>query len=222
VENRLKGIRGVIFDFDFTLADSSKGVVNCVNYALRTLGLAEFPEKEITKTIGLTLEHIFTELLGEQQEDKIEQFKYFFIKRADEVMANLTKLFTETPEVIKTLSDNKMKLGIVSTKFRYRIESILRRENLLDFFGVIIGGEDVTFLKPNPSGLLLGVKKLNLPSSEVIYVGDSLTDAEKANRANISFIAVLSGVTPREAFSQYQVREFLGNLSELPKLLCIK
>jgi phosphoglycolate phosphatase len=137
-------------------------------------------------------------------------------------MANLTELFTETSSVIKRLYNHGFKLGIVSTKFRYRIEAILSRENLLDNFEVIVGGEDISTLKPNPFGLLLAAKKLNLLHSEVIYIGDSTTDAETANRADISFIAVLSGVTPRKAFSQYQVREFLSDLSELPNLLCIE
>lgn len=134
-------------------------------------------------------------------------------------MADLTILFTETPGIIKGLYNKGIKLGIVSTKFRYRIEAILRRENLLNFFEVIVGGEDISTLKPNPSGLLLAVKKLNITSSEVIYIGDSIIDAETANRAGIPFIAVLSGVTPRIAFSRSQVRFFLKNISELPNIL---
>lgn len=221
-KNEVREIRGIIFDFDFTLADSSKGVVECVNYALQELGFTKFPEKEINKTIGLTLEHTFINLLGELPLDKTEKFKHFFIKRADEIMADFTILFTETPGVIKGLYNKGLKLGIVSTKFRYRIEAILRRENLLDFFEVIVGGEDVSILKPNPSGLLLAVKQLSLTSSEVIYIGDTIIDAETANRAGISFIAVLSGVTPRIDFSRSQVRDFLKNISELPNILNIK
>ncbi len=221
-KNEIKGIKGVIFDFDFTLADSSKGVVKCVNYALKELGFAEFTKNDIIKTIGLTLEHTFINLVGEQHVDKTEKFKYFFIKKADEIMADFTILFTETPDVIKGLYNNGFKLGIVSTKFRYRIKAILSRENLLDYFEVIVGGEDVQMLKPDPFGLLLAVKKLNLPISKVIYIGDSTIDAETANRADISFIAVLSGVTPRKVFSRYQVREFLNNLSDLPNILYIK
>ena len=69
-------------------------------------------------------------------------------------------------------------------------------------------------------GLLLAIQKLNLTSSEVTYIGDSTIDAETANKAEIAFIAVLSGVTPRIAFNQYKVRGFINNLSELPILLC--
>jgi phosphoglycolate phosphatase len=204
------------------LADSSKGVLECANYALQELGFRKFPEKEINKTIGLTLEHTLIKLVGKQHIDKTEKFKHLFIKKADEVMADLTVLFTETPRVIQILYEKGIKLGIVSTKFRYRIASILSRENLLDFFEVIVGGEDVSALKPDPSGLLLAVKELNLKPSEVIYIGDSIIDAETANRAGISFIAVLSGVTPRNIFSQSQVRDFLNNVSEIPNILGIK
>ena len=220
--NELSSIKGVIFDFDFTLANSSKCVVKCVNYALSQLGLAEYPEKEIHKTIGLSLEHTLIQLVGVQHLDKIESFKHFFIKKADDVMAKFTVLFTDTPSVIKRLYNHGFKLGIVSTKFRYRIESILSRENLLDNFEVIVGGEDIPTPKPNPFGLLLAVKNLNLLHSEVIYIGDSTTDADTANRVDILFIAVLSGVTPRKAFNQYQVRGFLNDLSELPNSLRIE
>ncbi|MFX1375406.1 MAG: HAD family hydrolase [Promethearchaeota archaeon] len=215
IQNRFINFRGIIFDFDFTLADSSKGVEECVNYALNRLGYEEFPAKEINKTIGLTLDHTFLKLIGKQYSDKTEKFKELFIKRADEVMADLTVLFSETPMAIELLHNKGIKLGIVSTKFRYRIESILKRENLLNCFKVIVGGEDVSTLKPDPSGLLLAVKELNLTPSEVVYIGDSVTDAETAERAGITFIAILSGVTPRTAFNKYQVKEVLNNVSEL-------
>ncbi|MFW9940230.1 MAG: HAD family hydrolase [Candidatus Thorarchaeota archaeon] len=217
--NKKTEIKAIIFDFDFTLADSSKGVFECVNYALQELGFRRFPKNEINKTIGLTLDHTLVKLVGKQHSDKTEKFKHFFIKKADEVMADLTVLFTETPRVVQVLYNKGIKLGIVSTKFRYRIAAILSRENLLNCFEVIVGGEDISALKPDPSGLLLAIKKLKISPSEVVYIGDSLTDAETANRAGISFIAILSGVTPQIAFARYKVRDFLKNISELPKIL---
>jgi phosphoglycolate phosphatase len=219
LKDRIGNINGIIFDFDFTLADSSKGVVECINYALKELGFSEAAKEEIYETIGLTLEHTFLKLVGENFIDKSEQFKYLFVKRADEVMAGLTSLFDKTSSVIRKLFKMNIKLGIVSTKFRYRIETILTREKLLDFFEVIIGGEDISSHKPDPSGLLLAIKNLNLDSTEVIYIGDSITDAQTANNAQISFIAVLSGVTSRKDFGKLEVDTFLNDISELPKIL---
>jgi phosphoglycolate phosphatase len=137
-------------------------------------------------------------------------------------MSDFTELFIETLSVIKLLHSKGIKLGIVSTKFRYRIMDILEREELLDFFDVIIGGEDVREHKPDPKGLLEAIKKLNLSISQIIYVGDSLTDAETAFRASIPFIAVLSGVTTQNDFKNYKDIQFIKDVSEIPKLLHLK
>ena len=222
LKNILRDIKGIIFDFDFTLADSSKGVVECVNYALKELGFSKAAEKEIYKTIGLTLEHTFINLVGNDYPGKTKEFRKLFIKRADEVMADLTILFSETSNVIKRLYEMNIKLGIASTKFRYRIEHILERENLLGYFDVIVGGEDVPTLKPDPSALLLAVQKLDLNPSEVVYIGDSITDAQAANNAKIPFIAVLSGVTTQKDFNGLVVSRFLNNISEIPEVLFTK
>ncbi|MHA1931786.1 MAG: HAD family hydrolase [Promethearchaeota archaeon] len=218
----INDLRGIVFDFDFTLADSSKGVIECINYAVKKLGFTEFSNEKIKKTIGLTLENTFTYLVGKQHLDKAEKFKHYFIEKADEIMSDFTELFIETLSVIKLLHSKGIKLGIVSTKFRYRIMDILEREELLDFFDVIIGGEDVREHKPDPKGLLEAIKKLNLSISQIIYVGDSLTDAETAFRASIPFIAVLSGVTTQNDFKNYKDIQFIKDVSEIPKLLHLK
>ena len=45
----------VLFDFDFTLADSSAGIITCINYALSKMGLGESSTEDINKTVGLYL-----------------------------------------------------------------------------------------------------------------------------------------------------------------------
>jgi len=48
-------MHAVIFDFDYTLADSSQGTTECVNFALRTLNLPIASYEMVCKTIGLSL-----------------------------------------------------------------------------------------------------------------------------------------------------------------------
>ena len=50
-------VQAMICDFDFTLADSSPGVVACVNEALAGLGLPPASADRIHATIGLSLPH---------------------------------------------------------------------------------------------------------------------------------------------------------------------
>ena len=211
--------RTVLFDFDYTLADSSRGIVECVNYALSGMGLPQVPAEEIRRTIGLSLPNILTRLAGMEHAERSHEFGRLFVERADEVMADLTKVFDDIPKIIEHLKDEGLSLGIVSTKFRHRIEEVLRRVDLLEPFDVIVGGEDVSSHKPDPESLLKAIEKMKSSLSTSIYVGDSVTDAETAKRAEVPFIAVLSGVTPRDAFARYSVFGIIENLREIIDLM---
>ncbi|MDE0014780.1 MAG: HAD-IA family hydrolase [Candidatus Poribacteria bacterium] len=211
-------VQAIIFDFDYTLADSSEGIIECINFALDRLGLPLAADDEIRKTIGLSLPDALVMLVGKEYVEHTDEFTRLFVERADEVMTDMTELFDIVPETVAALRKLSIRLGIVTLKYRYRIESVLRREQLMDAFEVIIGFEDVSEQKPNPTGLIAAMERLNCVRQNCFYVGDSLTDAKTAQQANIDFIAVLSGVTPRAAFEAYDVYAVLKDVSELLNL----
>jgi len=69
-------------------------------------------------------------------------------------MTDLTFLFQNTPVTLERLHKEGRKTAIVSTKFRCRIEKILKKEAVLQYIDLIIGGEDVKKHKPDAEGLL--------------------------------------------------------------------
>ncbi|MBN1219880.1 MAG: HAD-IIIA family hydrolase [Anaerolineae bacterium] len=207
----------IVFDFDYTLADSSKGVVECINFALSSLSLPTVSAQQACRTIGLSLPHTFERLTGKEETTLSDEFGRLFKVRADKIMVNSTVLLAPVPQTVKFLKQHGIKLGIVSTKFRRRIETILAREGLSGFFDVIVGGEDVIKHKPDPEGLNLALNRLRCSPADSLYVGDSLTDAETASRVGIPFVAVLSGTTGKEEFRGYNVTKFLENLGDLTK-----
>lgn len=206
----------LIFDFDYTLADSSRGAIECVNYALERMGLPRAPDAAVCRTIGLSLGDTFAALGGDRDAGSRERFTRLFTERADAAMADLTTLFEEVPSTIKFLQSEGIRLGIVSTKFRYRIEDILAREALSNAFDLIVGGEDVSRHKPHPEGVLKALTELKSPPADTLYVGDSVADAVVARRAGVPFAAVLSGPTTRRDFGRLPVLEFFESLRELP------
>lgn len=208
-------VQAIIFDFDYTLADSSRGVIACFNFALGRLGLPSADDAVIRQTIGLTLPDALVMLGGKEYTRYTDEFTQLFMERADEIMADSTQLFDIVPETIAALRDFGIRLGIFSLKYRYRIETVLKRERLLGAFEVIIGAEDVSEYKPNPKGLLVAMERLNCVRQNCLYVGDSLTDAKTAQRADTDFIAVLSGVTPRATFEAYDAYAILRDVSGL-------
>lgn len=214
-----RAVHTLVFDFDYTLADSSKGVILCVNHALENLGLPPADGERIKRTIGLSLEETDRRLTGREDPNQVREFIRRYVERADETVAGLTVLLPAVPETLRSLQGAGLPLGIISNKFRRRIVTIMEREKVQDCFGVIIGSEDITRHKPDPESLLTAIQRLNGTPASALYVGDSVTDAETAQRAGVPFVAVLSGVTPREHFKEYPVYGIISRLALLPELI---
>ena len=216
------GIQTILFDFDYTLADSSRAVIECVNVAFDGMGLPPVSAEAVRRTIGTSLPDTLARLAGEEHRPRAEEFRAHFRKRSDEIMVAWTEVYPAAAATAASLREMGFRLGIVSTKFRQRIQDTLRREGLLDRFDIIVGGEDVAHFKPDPQGLLMAAKRAGSRPEQVLYVGDSLIDAETARRAQARFLAVLSGMTAREEFDGYQPEGFLAHVGELPGFLGAK
>ena len=169
--------------------------------------------------LGLSIRETFRLLTKRHGPSEAEEFARLFALRADEVMLDNTFLFDSVKPSIERLLDSGKRLAIVTSKFRYRIEAFLKREGLTSAFGVVVGAEDVSELKPSPAGLLLALEGLGSLNHQTVYVGDSVVDAEAAARAGVPFIAVLSGVTPADAFRRYKTHSIIRDLDGLSEAL---
>ena len=65
-----------------------------------------------------------------------------------------TRLFPETLDVLRALKERGARVGIISTKYRFRIHDTMDQHLPADFLDIVVGGEDVTRAKPDPEGLL--------------------------------------------------------------------
>jgi phosphoglycolate phosphatase len=214
-------IQTIIFDFDYTLVDSARGTIDGVNYAFEKMGLPIASDAAVRRAIGLSLPDILTRLAGDAYAKRVDEFTHLFLQRADETMVALAEFYAEVPQTVKALQGLGIHLAIVSQKLRRYIQLILEKENLLEAFEVIVGGRDAPY-KPDPEGLLSAVAQTGSIPENCLYVGDSVTDAETARRAEIAFVAVLSGVTPRTAFESYNVYAILEDVSGLLSLESVR
>lgn len=205
----------IIFDFDYTLADATSGIVSSFNHAFNKLDIPECDTERIRKTVGLPLDRAFIELTNEKNKELIPDFKVFFREKADEVMSKSTVLFEDTINTLQTLKQNGITTGIVTTKYRFRIVETLKLHGISELFDIIIGGEDVKVPKPSPEGLFLAIESLNAQVKDVLYIGDSLVDAKTALAANVDFAAVTTGTTTEYEFSQYPCVKISKSLSGL-------
>lgn len=205
-----------LFDFDYTLADSSRGIVICFRNVLERHGHTGISDETIKRTIGKTLEESFSILTGITSPETLAAYKKEYVKEADTHMTVNTVFFPETVDVLMQLKRQGAKLGIISTKYRYRIHEMLDKHLPANFFDIIIGGEDVKKPKPHPQGIRKALWKLHRTKAETLYIGDSTVDAQAAQQAKVDFAGVLNGMTTREELAAFPHRQILDNLTLLP------
>ncbi|RXA17613.1 HAD family hydrolase [Methanosarcina sp. MSH10X1] len=205
----------ILFDFDYTLADATKGIVSSFNYAFSRLDLPECNPESIKKTVGLPLDKAFIQLTNSRNEALTNRFLSLFREKANKVMSRDTVLYADTVNTLRYLKRSGINTGIVTTKHHFRIVETLNLHGALDLIDIIVGGEDVKVPKPSPEGLLLAIDSLKEERSNVLYIGDSLIDAKTALAANVDFAAVTTGTTEKAEFFQCPCVKIIKNLSEL-------
>jgi phosphoglycolate phosphatase len=214
-------LRAVLFDFDFTLADSTAGAVECVNHALVRCGFPAAEKPAICRSIAYPLPEVLARLTGVDDPAVAAEFAGAFIARADEVMAPLTTLYPDVPATVSQLRRDGYRTAIVSTKFRYRIQAILANHDAGNLFDAIVGGEDVEHHKPHPQPLLRALGRLRLEPEEALYVGDHPVDAQASAAALVPFVAMLSGVAEESEFDGLPRKGMLSRLEQLPRWLAL-
>jgi phosphoglycolate phosphatase len=212
-------VEAILFDFDLTLADSSAGVTECANHALRALDFAPAEPVLVHRTIGLSLVQSFRALTGNDDPGLGAAYAKHFGEHADRVMAELISLYPGAADTIRDLRGRGLRTAIVSTKFRYRIEDILKRADSSGLVDVIVGGEDVAQHKPHPESLLRALRLLDVHPSRAVYVGDHPVDAQAAASAEIPFIGVLTGAMDAESWVAFAPLRIITSVTELPAVL---
>ena len=211
----MKQYRAICFDFDYTLGDSTDSIVAGFQYGFEKLG-HPIPDRETVRgTIGYLLEDAYTLLTGDEDGERRAQFRAYFLEVAKPRQREETTLFPGAAELLRELHSRGVRLGIVSTKSGDTIEYIMNRYGLGDCLEVILGSYDVTRHKPHPEGILTAMERMGVSSEAFLYCGDTVLDAEAAQRAGVDFMAVLNGTTPGEAFQSWPCLCVAQDLKEL-------
>ena len=215
----MKHYSAVCFDFDYTLGDSTDSIVAGFQYGFERLG-HPIPDRETVRgTIGYLLEDAYTMLTGDRDPERQALFRAYFLEVAKPRQREETFLFPGAAELLRGLRARGVRLGIVSTKTGETIEYIMERYGLKDTLEFVIGSYDVTRHKPHPEGILKALDRMGVSKEDFLYCGDTVLDAEAAQRAGVDFAAVLNGTTPAEDFAPWPCVHIAPDLPDLARAL---
>lgn len=190
----------ILFDLDGTLIDSTNAIVDTFHHSYDVHKTSHPSDKEIMALIGYPLDIMYSKLGID--EDKVWDFVATYKEEYRKISTLKTTLLKNAKEAVQEASKFAT-LGIVTTKTGKYSKVLMEHFDLMQYFEVLIGREDVEFPKPDAQPILKALDALDTKGKEVWMIGDTKLDLISAKNANVNSIGVLCGYGNYDTLRQH-------------------
>jgi phosphoglycolate phosphatase len=196
--NKTKPFKAIAFDLDGTLIDSVPDLYVATNATLEELGLCSCSEEQVRSWVGngadKLIERALTFAYGKSIEDAVlQQAMPVFMRHYELNLQHHSKLYEGVKTALEQLDRAGYKLAVVTNKpYRFTIP-LLEAFGICHLFSLVLGGDSLEKMKPDPLPLTHLLTQWQLAPSELLMVGDSKNDIFAAKAAGISSIGLTYG-----------------------------
>jgi HAD superfamily hydrolase (TIGR01549 family) len=200
-ENKKGRIRGVIFDLDGTLIDSSKGIIESLFSAIYSNGVEPaftvndshfFMGKSLKETLEIVVPRTNREL-----KDKIARH---YVDHYYDNQINNAILFPGVEQTLDKLKSKGLKLAVATAKHSFCAKAELEITKVDHYFDTIRGTDEGIPSKPSPELLFEICQKFKMEPRDVLMVGDTDRDVLFARNAGAISCSVTYGNWSKEMF----------------------
>ena len=217
----------IIFDLDGTLINTIDDLGQACNHALSACGFPTHKIEDYPRLVGNGINKLIERALPEEyrQQATVLRLREHFVPYYDAHNCDLTHPYDGIPELLQALKAAGHTLAVASNKYQAATEKIVA-QLFPNTFDVVLGERDGIARKPDPQIVWDIVERTaqntysaEFSGKEILYIGDSLVDAETAKAANLPFIACTWGFCTTEQL-QTAVSDYLvHHPSEILKLV---
>lgn len=210
-------IKAVIFDLDGTLVDSLSSIAYFANSALAHYNYPPIPLEKYRYLVGRGADNLvkgMLEVVGDNTQEAFDNVYPFYNKSYDNNFMYLTTAYSGIPELLDTLKQHGIKLGVLSNKPHNTTVKIVN-ELFQDKIDICYGKREETPRKPDPTALHNMLSELNVKKEECVYVGDTSTDMQTGKNANVFTIGVTWGFRDKQELIEHHADLVVDYPSEI-------
>ena len=208
-----------IFDLDGTILNTLDDLANAVNYALEQHGYPVRSVEEVRIFVGNGVANLISRAVpAGTPEAECAAVLADFKARYREHVNDLTRPYPGIPELLKSLRDAGIKVGVNSNKFDAALQNLCR----IHFDGLydLAAGEcETTPKKPDPTAAQRIMAELGVSPARTIYIGDSAVDLQTAKNAGTASAWVSWGFRRREEMQDCEAVNTFDSVDELREFL---
>jgi len=212
----------VLFDVDGTLLDSRWSIVTAMTLAYEASGLPPPSPDSIKHIVGLSLAEAISTMtpeLGPEWRRVIGESYRNAYMTLDAGARKREPLFPGVVEVLNTLDEAGLLLGVVTGKSRAGLDAVLKRHDLADRF-VTLQTSDNMPSKPAPDLVLKALRETGAEALDTVVVGDTSHDILMAKNAHVRTVGVTWGFHERSVLEEAGADRLADDASDLPELIC--
>jgi len=213
--------RAVLFDLDGTLLDTLRDIANSVNKALRHLGFPQHELEAYKHFIGDGREILAIRTLPEHKRDPatVNKLAASINEEYSEHWADSTCPYQGVPELLNALTISNIKMAILSNKPHKFTEIMVSRLLSPWHFEIVVGALSSVPKKPDPTIALQISRRLGIPSSGFLYLGDSEVDMKTATAADMYPVGALWGFRTADELLLGGAKKLIDHPTDLLSLL---
>ena len=208
--------KAIIFDFDGTLVDSEITIYQCFQGITKHLA----PERiDYAKNIliGPPLRETASEILGPNQQAKLDEFVKLFIEMHDEHAIENTQPYPGVIETLKKLSLKGISMAVATNKRYTPTIKLINHFNWQDYFTYIECSDSQNQIK-NKDEMIQEILKNN-NFNKAFFIGDTVNDGLSANLNQLPFILARYGYGQDQDWSKVNVKRGIQKFSEILQLI---
>lgn len=191
----------IVFDWDGTLADSVKSIVDAIYYSSLDAGLEPPSDYATRSIIGLELVRAIETLFPEQPSKVVERladgYRHHYALRENDI-----SLFDGVAEAVAELNAQGFQLAVATGKGRNGLNHALQESGIQQYFHAS-RCVDECFSKPHPQMLHELMDELGAMPERTVMVGDTSFDLQMAQNAGVASLGVSYGAHPHDELQEY-------------------
>lgn len=216
----MSNFKAVVFDLDGTLLDTIEDLGNSMNSVLESMGFPLHTIPEYKYFIGKGLHNLVTSVLPPENRDvnTIEVCLDKMFKEYGNRWGETTLPYPGIAGLLDELVKRNVRLSILSNKAHHITMLVYEKFLSKWHFEVVFGERPGIPRKPDPAAALEIIAMMDIPPEKIIYLGDSGSDMETANRSGMYAVGALWGFRNAEELMEHGAQVLIQTPSELLKL----
>jgi len=213
-------VKLMIFDFDGTLVDSRKLIIEAHRVVFGQFGFAVPSEDESLSLIGMSLELVLLQLAGPDApvEKMVATYQHLLpLLRAEPDYADVP--FGGAAELLAALAAHgDVHLGIATGHVSHAVAPALRRFGWQNHF-CTVQTADKAPSKPHPGMVLQALREAGADAKDAIMIGDTAFDMDMARAAGVEGVAVAWGYHRPDRLQDAGASRVVNDMAELHDFL---